>query len=264
MSRSISLILALSLILTLTVWISLVRCPEAAHGQDGGDLADQNDMDTVMIALTKLDVNDQNLKLSYEIRNDSNHDIWICEDLNDDNSDSEPYEVFFAKDGQTLVIRRRLDVEAEIEMYIPITSRYVRLRPGENWIESISLLLPVQHILGYASPRREKGLYATQLVIEIGYYTGDLPGMVRDILDVAEKLDWQRFDQYGCDPDILRNYFSGMRIAAHFGGLSIFYETNNDLSKEIRIPYTERLLKGEQILRITAGDVLIPYSGEII
>jgi len=252
------------LILTLILCALLGGYPQAEYGQDGGDLADQNDVDTVMIALTKLAVNDTTLDLSYKIKNHSDHDIWICEDLNDDNSDSEPYEVFFAKDEQTLVIRRRLDVEAEIEMYIPITSRYVRLRPGENWIESISLLLPVEHILGYASPRYEKDLYATQLVIEIGYYTGDLPGMVRDILDVAEELDWQRFDQHGCDPDILRNYFSGMRIAGHFGGLSYFNEANKDLSKEIKIPYTERLLKGEQILRITAEGVLIPYSGEII
>ena len=69
MKRSITLILASCLILTLTLWISLIRCTESAHGQDSEDLPDQNDVKPVMIALTHLDVNDLILDVTVHNQN---------------------------------------------------------------------------------------------------------------------------------------------------------------------------------------------------
>lgn len=91
MNKPVTLILVSSLILTLAVCIAFVRYPETAYAQDEVILPDQNDVEPVMIALTRLDVNelildvndqlldanDQTLELRYKIKNNSDHDIWF-------------------------------------------------------------------------------------------------------------------------------------------------------------------------------------------
>lgn len=241
MKRTITLILALCLILTLTLWISLVRCPEAAHGQDGGDLPDQNDVGPIMIALTRLDVNDliidvndqtldvndQTLELRWKIRNDSDQDVWICSGVGwvaYGDPTGLDYEAYFDED-QTFVIRRRLDVPTLVVYYIWPEGLYVRLRTGEELTESLLLTLPVRPCRMFITPpdpTKLGSLYvARRLVLEVGYHTKDLAQMIFDFEGSTE------------DPN--------------------GYE-------EAIVPYLSSLNEGENVLRITVDGVHIPYE----
>lgn len=202
------------------------------------------------IALNELKVSDDTLKLRYEIRNDSDHDIWVCENVEVDGEWD--FEAYLAEDNQTLAIRRRLDVWANLESYRQRVGMYVRLRAGEERTESLSLTAPVHPRNVYEAGRPAKGLeYATRLAIEIGYYAGDLPGMIRGILEKAEKTS---------DTSLDKNL---AMIKRWLGDIQYFFnELNEDLNltEKILIPYNLQALKGERILRITVDGMLIPYE----
>lgn len=227
MNKPITLILALSLILTLTAWISLVRCPEAAHGQDSEDLPDKNDVETVMIALTRLDVNDQTpdvndraLKLRWRIMNDFEHDIWICIEIPVYGTGYDE-EVYLDDDNETLVIRRRTDVPTYVMWMFQPVSTYIRLRAGEDWTETLLLTLPVHSARLFKPKFPERGIkYARRLIVEIGYYTKDLP---------REMWRWEPYPDPNTVEEVIMDYY--------------------DSAKE-----------GEHVLRITVDGVLIPYE----
>ena len=205
------------------------------------------------IVLNELKVSDNTLNLHYEIRNDSKHDIWICDDINLD--DFSHFEAFMAKDSQTLLIRRRLDVPLEgISRNQPI-GRYIRLEAGQNRSESLLLTMPVHVRPVFTSGAPTQGIeYATRLTIEIGFYAKDLRGMVRSILEEAEKSP-------STTPIVYPVY--GTTIKDWLGGLFYFNEINEGLrakDEQIVIPWTDQALKGENILRITIDGVRILYS----
>ena len=202
----------------------------------------------VMMALTGFDVNDTNLELNYQIRNDTEQDIWICKYI-DVFGGPGSYEVYTTIDGQTLVMRRRLEA-LEGCWYVPPQSKYARLRPGENRIESLSFTLPIEYLYEYSGDKS----YATHLIVEIGYYPGDLPGMIREILDVAEKMNWQRLYQIQYSHEIVEQYFTGLRIAQWFGG------NLPDVDNEIGISWMGETRLGEQTLQFTIDGVRIPYK----
>lgn len=235
----------ISFIAALTLCVSLATSPQAETGDDSDSEVETD----VAIVLTKFDVNDTNLELSYQIRNDSNDDIWICKYIDVFGTD-QSYQVLTTEDGHILVARRRLEEMGDILWYVPPESRYIRLRPGENRIESLSLTLPVESFYDYSG----KEGYATRLVVEVGYYPGDLPGMISDILDVAEKMNWQRLYQIEYSYEIVERYFAGLRIAQWFGGRL------PDVGNEIRIPWMGNVCMGEQFLQLTIDGVRIPYK----
>jgi hypothetical protein len=202
----------------------------------------------VTMSLTGFDVNDTNLELNYQIRNDTEQDIWICKDI-DVFGGPGSYEMRITEDGLRLIVRRRFEA-LEGFWYVPPESRYVRLRPGETRIESSMLTIPIETMYNFA----DKEDYATRLVVEIGYYPCDLPGMIREILDVAEKMNWQRLYQIEYSHEIVERYFAGLRIAQWFGGsIQIFGD-------EIKIPWMGNVRMGEQFLQLTIDGVRIPYK----
>ena len=207
------------------------------------------------ISVTKLDINDKSLELRYEIRNDTNCDIWISEGVGKYDISAE---VFMEEDDQTLLLRSRLDIPTEpgIET-LSFDGRYVRLPPGQSLSESISLPIPVQPYYGFRALSEEPGIInATRLALEIGYYVGDLPEIIRNRL-AKEKISEQKGPSaYTYDPNKLNNYFAGK-------GMLVFNKMNEGLRSsgdEVLIPYTDQLLKGERSLRITIDNVRIPYE----
>jgi hypothetical protein len=209
---------------------------------DGGDPADQNDVDAVTIALTRLDVNDiavdvndQTLELRWTIRNDSNQDIWVCNDVGWDQKpfeillaydDFQAYEEFLAEGDQTLVMRRRLDVQVYGMPAVWPEHTFVRLRAGEKSTESFSLSLPVRpYRLFFQRPMKRGITYLQRLVFEIGYHTKDLPRVVY----LAEEL----------------------------------YPDPNSVDK-VEMSHLDPANWGEHILRITVDGVLIPYEEFIL
>lgn len=178
MNKPVTLILTLSLILALAVWISFFRYPETAYAQDGDVLPDQNDVEPVIMALTRLDVNDlildvndqipdingqawdvnnPILKLRWKIKNGSEHDIWICKDIKIYGTGYDE-EVYLDGDNKTLLIRRRLDVPTYVVWSFQPVSTYVRLRAGEDWTETLSLNLPVHSVRLFKPKFPESGI----------------------------------------------------------------------------------------------------------
>ena len=205
---------------------------------------------TPTITVTGLEVTDKTLMLRYEIRNDSKDDTWILVGTGESGVDAN---VFMDKDERTLRIRQCLDVPTRM-FFNMFYGRYVRLRAGKTQPESVSLTLPIYPHHGLEGGRRARGLeYATHLVIEIGYYSGDLPGMIRNILEKAEKIG----DEIGDDADDLRY------IKTSFGGFFYFNKCQEYLTQrdeEILLPYTHQALKGEKILCATVDGLRIPYE----
>ncbi len=202
------------------------------------------------IIVAGLEVNDEALTLRYEIKNSSEHDIWICDDINRNRKTH--YEVYLDDDAQTLVIRRRLDVPLIPQTTQPV-GLYVRLPANGSRIESVLIPLPV-HWMTLLSSRgqTQDTVYAVRLLLEIGYYTGDLPGMIRDILEKAENITDKSKDKE------LAN------IRRHMGSSFFFNERNERLSQrdeQVMVAYTWQALKGEHVLSSTVEGQRIPYIG---
>ena len=206
-----------------------------------------------IITITKLDVTDTNLELCWEIRNDSAQDVWILAGLGESGANTS---AFMDEDDRTLLIRRRLDLPANPQMSFPTCNgRYVRLRAGQILTESVSLTIPIYPYHGFAGGRKTRGLeHATRLTIEIGYYAGDLPGMVRRIIAEDEK-----------NPRIIPavDPYYTKTIGGWFRGLLGFNKLNElvrSRDDEVLIPFTSQAFTGERVLRVAADDLHIQYE----
>ena len=85
--------------------------------------------DSLCIFVNPVDVNDIALKLRYEIRNNSDDEFWILVGFGDVAMNAE---VFMTEDGETLILRRRLNLRQAYSSWLPIYGRYVRLEPGKG------------------------------------------------------------------------------------------------------------------------------------
>lgn len=249
MSRNIFLTLA------LTLCVCITRYAYAENAADPNNAKQK----VATIELTELDMNDTNLKLSYKIKNKTDHEVWICDDVSaylDMN-----FEVYLSEDEQSLMIRRRLNVPTIVQWAQWPYGRYVLLRPGQERNESMSLRVPVRPLRLFASGYATSD-HARRLVLEIGFYNEDLPEMIRNILVTAEKLNCARLGLGEYLTPVFMRYFKGIWIAhIVFGGVAYFdehiYQEGNE---QIVIPYTQQNLDGEEVLRIEIGGVHIPYE----
>ncbi|MHC4569644.1 MAG: hypothetical protein ACYTE3_28290 [Planctomycetota bacterium] len=202
------------------------------------------------ITVIELDMDDKVLKLCYKINNRSGHDIWICEDIDLGNR---AFEAFLAEDGQTLLIRRRLDVPLNVFREQPI-GRYVRLRMGRSRTESLLLPLPVHLRPVFTSGARTQGtVHVSRLVLNIGFYAEDLPGMVRRILEAAENIK----DANSTD--------NSAAVEEWIGDVLHFTTTNEHLrarDEKVQIPWSDQTLRGERVLEATVDGLHVPYSSE--
>jgi len=231
--------------------------PAEEFASGAGEPNDPN-QGAVTIELTKLDVNDTTLELHYKIKNNTDHDVWICDNVN---TLANPFEVFLAEDAQTLVIRKRLDVPSRAIWRTQPAGMYVRLCPGEDLIESLSLNLPVQPSFVFASAGRTQVTQnARCLALEIGFYDEDLPALICSIIIEADKFSGTTFD---IDTAIVKEYFKGLLVKGCLGPLNSFEELNKDLINKgkVVIYYSYQALTGEKVLRIEVDNVSIPYEG---
>jgi len=201
------------------------------------------------ISVTKLHITNKTLELSYEIRNKSKQDIWICETISICS-----FEAYLAEDDKTLMVRRRLDVPL---LCFPVGlpfGRYIRLRAGERRIESLWLPLPVNlRNVFSASGVTQEIVYSEQLTLEIGYYVENLPMMVRSLLEDAEKTNGEN------------NAHDLALIMENIKGPLYFNEFNEGMTNrddQVLTPYTHQGLKGEKVVRTTVDNLHIPYIGK--
>ena len=136
----------------------------------------EGDSEKIMIIATKIELNNENLNINYEIRNNSQQEIWICDNIAAFPVSFADYEVFIDEDDQTLVVRKRMDVPSSILYTINPAGKYIRLCPGNKKSYSLLFPLPVHYTRVYKGIERREGIvYATRIAIEIGYYVGNLP-----------------------------------------------------------------------------------------
>jgi hypothetical protein len=207
------------------------------------------------ITTIKLNIIDESFELRYEIRNRSDKDIWICKEVDIDNS--RQFESYLAEDRQTLVIRRRLDVPIVGIFRDQPRGRYMRLRAGQIQTESLLLSLPVRRITVFNSRGHTNyTVYVKRLILEIGYYCGDLPAMVLHLLEGEEEAIREGRNN---NLDSLRKYL---------GSVSYFNAANEDLNFESRdeqviIPWSNQTLNGERLLQLELNGLHLPYSSGV-
>jgi len=211
---------------------------------------------TATIDVTELNISDKILKLRYEIKNDSQHDIWICEDISVDVHGTY-FEAYMAEDKQTLLIRRRLDITPSGSVVAPPHGRYVRLRAGQSRAESLLLSLPVESRFFWAFPTTPGKAYAKSLALEIGYYPGDLPAMIRGILEKEEKPRDKKPVVYPTYPGTIKYWFGDL---LEFNWLNWIKGLVRHRGEELVIPWTGQFRLGEQVSRITIDGLRIPYE----
>ena len=247
--------------IALMAGLLLATFPKAACGDV---LANEQDSD-VSITITKFQLNDQNLELSWKIVNSSDHDVWICESMS---RDYPPplFEQFLDEDAKTLVIRKLFDLPMREELtlaYPPIGSCYVRLHPGEEKVESVSVALPVSPYRMSASNKATNAEYAERLALEIGYYDEDLPALILEIVEISEHLNIDfSVGYHGFRKDVRDRFFGGPIVALLFKGM-LGFESNvrsADADGEMWMPHFYKVRMGEKILRIEIDGVSIPYK----
>jgi len=241
--------------------VLLAMCQKAVSGDISAD--EQNS--DVSLTITKFQVNDQTLELTYKIRNDSDHDVWICDSVNI-NSNRLDYEAYVAKDAQTLVIRKRFDLPGgNVVLESNFTGRYIRLRPGQERADSLLVTLPPM-TNRFFDAEIGKAKYTKRLALEIGYYDEDLRSLILKTVELADKL--------ACDTNALTyeydeihtRYFPGLWIARYFNDKfsSYFRDSVNSGDDEILMPPMSwgDIHLDEKVLRLTIDGVYIRCWGE--
>jgi len=217
------------------------------------------------IILTKFTITDKALQLEYEIKNDSDHEIWVCQSADELGEQYKVFEAFLDLQRRTLIIRKRLDVPMlnSIDRMYPPSGRYVRLRPGESCSELLSHELPFYpHIVYYARGNEQGIEYARRLAIEIGFYDEDLPALIRTILTEADRFTGTLSDRWWLN-ETITGYFAGLALKSYMGGGVDWFNQSKGASIEkgtLVIPYNDQTLKGERVLHVTVDGVFIPYN----
>ncbi|MBN2593841.1 MAG: hypothetical protein JXA81_10065 [Sedimentisphaerales bacterium] len=243
---------SVSLIIMSAICVLFVKCIQADISDD---LYGERES-KVSIVLTKFDINDTSLELGWKIINNSDHDVWICDGLHP----GDMTERFLDPDAETLVIRRRFNLPMK---GTPISrffqSSYIRLRSGQEKVDSIFLDVPVDlsRFFGQSVGNSEN---AIRLALEIGFYNEDLPGMILQIVDVAEKINCDLGVSNLGIVEISNRFFGGWAVAKIFEYDDDFRESVTSGEDEVRIPYVGQVLNGEQVLRIIIDNVSIPYE----
>ncbi len=223
------------------------------------DIGDSKEFSGVKIAMTTVDVNDTKLEVVWKIRNDTDHDVWVCDNITPGGPSG--FDVVPAQDGRTLLLRRRFDLRGRINWEHSPWARYIRLGSGIEKTERIELNLPIRPYAMFDGPH-EHGAHAEHLVLEIGYYNEDLPGMILHVVEVAEKVspDIDVRDLTLGDFDVLDRFFPGCQVALTFNHDERFRTSVMSADDEVTIPYMRQVLPGEHVLRAAIADVSIHYA----
>jgi hypothetical protein len=243
----------------------LLACAWCGQGLwEGRAFAEEpNEPGRVRMSLVGLKASEKGLDLQYEITNGSAQDAWVCADMKQNGKFH--FEVILDEDTHTLVVRRRLDfaagplpiVTGHGLPYLSPLGSYVRLKPGQQRSESLSLESPIQcrRILSHAQPTG-KILYVDRLSLQIGFYRGDLPATIRDILAEAEER-WERYQDDSIPLESLpEDYLSDLILCQ----LNARNRRLDGTTEQVVIPYSSQKLKGERVLEVIVDGLYLPYE----
>lgn len=215
------------------------------------------------MTLVKLEVTTTDLDLQYEITNESSHDIWICHDMQ--TNGKWHFEAVLAQDGRTLIVRRRLGMLADpifiagppgLSFARPIGS-YVRLQPCGQRLQTLSLRLPVpcQRILSRAQPT-ENTLCLDRLLLQVGFFDGNLPIAIRHILEQAEMTGDDLWGKSGP----LHSFCASELGILSLHQLNSLNKRLDDTTDTVLTPYAVWQFIGENLLQVTVDGLRIPYE----
>jgi hypothetical protein len=146
---------------------------------DAGSQSQEPGGKQIVARITSFETAADHLELRYEIRNNSAEEIWICDDM--DAESPLDFETVACPDGYVLFIRLRLGMPCGWWRLLPPDAKYVRIMSGECYASSIRLALPIRQqpiLSGRSAHRPEKISRARRVVLEVGYFRGDLAGRV--------------------------------------------------------------------------------------
>jgi hypothetical protein len=222
---------------------------------NGKQAKSEDNANAPTMSVTKLDISDKTLNLSYEIRNTTKQDIWILAGFGFP-PDNSIFEVFMDEDDKTLVMQTRLDFPMTHISLHNLHGRYVLLRAGQSRTESVTLAIPVHPAYPFGSGRHNKGIeQVKRLAIKIGYYAGDLPKMIWDVIEKPETIEGKA--NIGYDK-LIKHYFTG---PLEFNWVN---ESLKERDEEILVPHTDQNLKYEKILQTVVEDLAVPYNEEYL
>jgi len=192
------------------------------------------------------------LEWRYQVRNASEQDIWLCASVGEYSC-----EAFMAASDETLLIRRRFAIVPERHLAANPSARYVRVPSGGVRTELMSFRLPIQPQYVFSARREERTTieYGVRLVLEIGYYAGDLPGIVFELLSRPETVSETYSERSQAREHGLSHSLAGMPEAF----LGSDNEGRGSKREWISVPYTWGGIKGERVLRLSADGLRIPY-----
>ncbi len=143
----------------------------------GADPSAPQAKEGVAIELSRFEITPETLELCYDLRNDSNDDVWVCTDL--DHYSYTDWAPYLSDDGQTLKLVRRPDLPAGGPDLAYISCRFARLPGGETLTESLSFALPI------FSPYRSNvelvkanRTAVRRLNLDVGCYTSSILGQL--------------------------------------------------------------------------------------
>ena len=232
---------------------------QALHAKSGAD----KKPDDVRLTLAQFDVNEKTLRLRYRLTNESPNDIWLCTDMLV--TGSRDFEVVLDEEGRTLTVRRRLAVPVGFSYLAPLDAlhfrdhliAYMRLKPNETRVETLSLELPIlgQRILSPPQPTRGT-LYAERLLLQIGYCKEDFPCLIRDLLSEAERVSEENPGRAFIPLIGVQN--NGIRAITLYQ-LNTHNDTLAEATDRLTVPYALRRFMPEDILEIKATGIRIPF-----
>jgi hypothetical protein len=205
----------------------------------------------VTISLTETKVTDKTLELRYRIKNDSAKEAWICE-IVVAGPRSEPAP---ADGGRTVLISRCLNVPSRAYRPQLAMATYARLPQGHTRTESLLLPFPVyEPELRPPSAGLEVPEPASAVLLEIGYYLGDLPAMAQQKLKEAEEQDGNEADD------------GPLPLPPDFDAILWFNESREGLrnrSEEVVVSEDAPILKEEQVVRLKVDNMTVPVTDRI-
>jgi len=152
----------------------------------------------VTLRISPLRIRNDRWDLLYEVCNDSEREIWLCDDV--DTESPVDFETVASLDGSTLSIRLRLGIPLGWWRFQPTNGRYVRLAARQRYTSVLWFALPVRQQPVFSSRSAhhpEEQRQANRLVLEVGYFPGDLSMKVQTLIrDANEVTDqWRTADE---------------------------------------------------------------------
>jgi hypothetical protein len=153
-----------------------------------------------------------------------------------------------------------------VDWYIPPLGIYLRILPGEKHLGRFSRALPLRRHWSFRTECDVPGIIdLSRIVVDVHYYDGNLPELIRSILAEAERFTgtlspgWRNYPEV----DIVRKYFPGLVLKADVRGLDHFNQWHGEDVRNGKLEMafdSYQFLKDDDVLRLTMDGVSVPFE----